>query len=565
MSTLGFVMLCHTAIHRAAEVARHYAERDCPVVIHVDRRIGRQDFEAFRASLSDLWNVRLISQYACEWGQWSLVAASQAASEILLREFASVRHIYLSSGACLPLRPVEDLREFLDARPRTDFIESVTTEDVDWTVGGLAAERFDLHFPFSWKRQRFFFDRAVELQRRLGYRRKLPEGIDPHLGSQWWCLTRQTLSAILQDPRRPEFDSYFKQVWIPDESYYQTLARRYATAIESRSLTLAKFDFQGKPHVFYDDHLDLLQRSDCFMARKIWPQANELYRTFLSAHRPVETTASPAKIDRVFALATERRTRGRAGLTMQARFPNENWENGKTAAEFTVLHGHDDLFEDFDAWLSRCLATRVHGHLFAKDRAHFADSQKVFAGGLSDVARLRDYNPRQFLRNLIWNTRGDRQVFAFGPRDRQEIVPDLLSDANARLWIVTGAWAAPLHQRNADFMDLRKEAAHLQRIETELLEQVKSVKTRAKVQILSLAEFIQKPMEHLQFMLDTLAGPQAQRLTEAPKIRDLSGLQQFVQNLKNQGMNPVMVGELPDETVPAQSLRPTGTKPYLVK
>ena len=30
----------------------------------------------------------------------------------------------------------------------------------------------------------------------------------------------------------------------------------------SRSLTLSKFDFQGKPHVFYDDHLDLLARDE---------------------------------------------------------------------------------------------------------------------------------------------------------------------------------------------------------------------------------------------------------------------------------------------------------------
>jgi hypothetical protein len=107
----------------------------------------------------------------------------------------------------------------------------------------------------------------------------LPEGITPHLGSQWWCLTRQTLTAILEDPRRPELDRYFRYVWIPDESYYQTLVRNYGRKIESRSLTLSKFDFQGKPHVFYDDHLQLLRRSDCFVARKVWPRADRLYRT----------------------------------------------------------------------------------------------------------------------------------------------------------------------------------------------------------------------------------------------------------------------------------------------
>ena len=36
--TLGFVMLCHTALDRAAQVARNWASSDCPVVIHVDKR-----------------------------------------------------------------------------------------------------------------------------------------------------------------------------------------------------------------------------------------------------------------------------------------------------------------------------------------------------------------------------------------------------------------------------------------------------------------------------------------------------------------------------------------------
>jgi hypothetical protein len=63
---------------------------------------------------------------------------------------------------------------------------------------------------------------------------------------------------------------------------YQTLARQYFSNIESRSLTLSKFDFQGKPHIFYDDHLQLLRRSDCFVARKIWHLAERLYMAFLT-------------------------------------------------------------------------------------------------------------------------------------------------------------------------------------------------------------------------------------------------------------------------------------------
>jgi hypothetical protein len=135
----------------------------------------------------------------------------------------------------------------------------------------------------------------------------------------------------------------------PGRSYFQTLARLYSTDIESRSLTLSKFDFQGKPHVFYDDHLQLLRRSDCFVARKIWPEADKLYAHFLRAGAEARPMAepNPGKIDRLFGKAVERRTRGRPGLYMQSRYPNPGWENGRTAGPYSVFEGFAELVRGF--------------------------------------------------------------------------------------------------------------------------------------------------------------------------------------------------------------------------
>jgi len=564
--SVGFVMLVHTALNRAEQVARHWATHDCPVVIHVDKKVKRADFNAFVESLSDLDNIRFSQRFSCEWGTWSLVEASQAASELLLQDFAEVRHVYLASGSCLPLRPVEELKEYLAERPMTNFIESVTTEDVPWTVGGLDEERFTLRFPFSWKRRRRLFDGYVRLQRRFKFKRKIPDGLVPHLGSQWWCLTRQTLSAILEDPDRATYDRYFSRVWIPDESYYQTLVRLYSTNIESRSLTLSKFDFQGKPHIFYDDHMQLLRRSDCFVARKIWPYAEKLYAGFLSENPALITGAepNPGKIDRIFSKAVERRTKGRSGLYMQSRFPNEGWENGLTSAPYAVFEGFAELFEDFEDWLTRMVGARVHGHLFAPARAEFAGGQSVFAGALSDSAELRDYNPRAFLTSLIWNTRGERQCFQFGPRDSQEISWDLAKDANATIAVISGAWAVPLFYSNANFSSIRKEAARLQKIEADHLNALRSFYAKARVRIWTLADFVENPMEPLQTIIDELGIRTAHRLTEAPRMVSLDGFGQFLQNLKNQGMHPHLMGDFPvSNTLKHGKDKPR--KPYLVK
>ncbi|PJI85800.1 core-2/I-Branching enzyme [Yoonia maricola] len=563
--SLGVIMLVHTGFDRAEQMVRHWAHAGCPVVVHVDSNVPVATYDAFSQSLADLVNVRFSARHRCEWGTWGLVAASQEAATLLLEDFPEVQHAFLASGTCLPLRPIAELQRYLDAHPDTDFIESATTADVPWTVGGLDRERFTLQFPFAWKKHRRLFDLFVKLQQALGYRRNIPDGIVPHMGSQWWCLTRQTLDAILRDPHRPTYDAYFRKVWIPDESYYQTLTRLHARIVESRSLTLAKFDYQGKPHIFFDDHAELLQRSKSFVARKIWHDAHLLYQTFPLPDDPLRADEEPnsGAVDRVFSQAVERRTLGRPGLYMQSRYPSSDRQTSIAAAPYAVLQGLDDVFPDFSAWLTRQTGAQVHGHLFAKDRAHFADESEVYRGGLSDNARLRDYNGKMFLTNLIWNGRDQHHCFQFGPADTQDIRWTLAKDTNASIWVVSGAWSIPLYDSGRSASEVRTEAARLQRIEDKFLRVLRSPDARARIKIMTLAQFIEAPMDVLQTIIDDIAGHRGNALKEVPKMPDLTGLPDFLQDLKNQGMHPFLTGDITvgntQQTIPA-----VRRKPYVI-
>lgn len=563
--TLGVVMLVHTGFDRAAQMIRHWTDAGCPVVVHVDSKVDAATNRDFVQGLADLDTVLFSTRHRCEWGTWGLVAASQAAATLLLDRFPDVRHVYLASGTCLPLRPVTELKSYLAARPDTDFIESATTADVPWTVGGLDKERFTLRFPFAWKKQRKLFDGFVKLQQFVGYARKIPDGITPHMGSQWWCLTRETLLAILNDPRRPVYDRYFRSVWIPDESYYQTLTRLHARKVESRSLTLAKFDYQGKPHIFFDDHLELLQRSECFVARKIWCKAEGLYAAFPRRPDPARAQAEPnsAKVDRVFALAVDRRIYGRPGLYMQSRFPTGDRASGLGAVPYTVLQGFDDIIPDLAAWLAKQTGAVVHGHLFARDRVHFADESAIYQGCLSDNARLRDYNGKMFLTNLIWNGRNTHQCFQFGPADAQDIRVILAKDANASIWVVSGAWSIPLFLSGRPATAVRAEAARLQRIEDKFIRLLRSPDTRARIKIKTLAGFLEGPMDLLQSIIDEIAGHRGHALTEVPQMADLSGLPDFLQDLKNQGMHPFLTGDIAIANG-SEPRVPPRRKPYVI-
>ena len=249
---------------------------------------------------------------------------------------------------------------------------------------------------------------------------------------------------------------------------------------------------------------------------------------------------------------------------MQSRFPNEDWENGVTAAPYSVFQGFTEIFENFEMWLGKATGSRVHGHLFSPDRVEYADGQTTLNGAIGDSAKARDYNANAFLTNLIWNTRGERQCFQFGPSDNQDVIWRMSKDPNAQISVISGAWSVPLFRSNMNFMDIRKEAARLQKIESEHLDVLRSPYAKARIRIWTMAEFIEAPMEPLQGILDEIGHTQMRRLSEVPKMVDLTGFGQFLQNLKNQGMHPYLMGDFPVALGP----EPTQTsprKPYLVR
>ncbi len=71
-------------------------------------------------------------------------------------------------------------------------------------------------------------------------------------------------------------------------------------------------------------------------------------------------------------------------------------------------------------------------------------------------------------------------------------------------------------------------------------------------------------MEPLQLIVDEMTGKTVRSLTEAPRMVDLSGFAQFLQNLKNQGMHPYLMGDFPVDPKQINS-PPKPRKPYLVR
>ena len=88
--------------------------------------------------------------------------------------------------------------------------------------------------------------------------------------------------------------------------------------------------------------------------------------------------------------------------------------------------------------------------------------------------------------------------------------------------------------------------------------------TRARYRIYTLAEFLEAPKSVLQEMIDSLAGHRAGVIDALPDMPDLTGLNLFLQDLKNQGMHPFLAGNIPDRLAPNAPAKDT-PKTYVIR
>ena len=133
---------------------------------------------------------------------------------------------------------------------------------------------------FSKQRtQKWLFNSALALQKRLGLSREIPKDLAIQVGSQWWCLRRDTVEKILAFIRRRwDLKWFFKTTWIPDKTFFQTLVRNHVPTqeIKTRNVTSLIFSVYGLPVSFYNDHYDLLHSQQSLFARRISPGATRL-------------------------------------------------------------------------------------------------------------------------------------------------------------------------------------------------------------------------------------------------------------------------------------------------
>ena len=197
MAKIAFILLCHKDPKSiVAQAERLTAMGDC-ISIHFDASARADHFELIRAALKDNPNVAFATRrIRCGWGEWSLVQATLHAVQAAVDKFPRATHFYMLSGDCMAIKSADYAHAFLDAED-VDYIESFDFFESDWIKTGMKGDRLHYRHFFNERRRKLLFYASVNLQRKLGLRREIPQDLQIMIGSQWWCLRRRTIEWIL--------------------------------------------------------------------------------------------------------------------------------------------------------------------------------------------------------------------------------------------------------------------------------------------------------------------------------------------------------------------------------
>ncbi len=423
MAQIAYILLCHKDVDSIVAQANRLTAMGDVMSIHFDARAPSSEHQRLRRELADNPNVVFpVERLKCGWGEWSLVDASLSAVRAAADAFPRATHFYLLSGDCMPIKTAEYAHEFLE-RHDADFIECFGFFESDWIKTGFKEERLVYRHWFNERKQAKLFYLSYNLQKRLGLKRKIPGDIKMMIGSQWWCLRRPTVEAILEfAANRRDVIRFFRTTWIPDETFFQTLVRHLVpeTEIECRTPTFLMFSDYGMPVSFYNDHYNLLRAQDFLFARKISSEAQELkYKLGELYAKQGETFLTSNEGESLFTFLTGQ---GRIGERFAPRF----WEKDSTIGREREL-----LIVTCKKWhVAKRLLSRIGSvsnlpaieYLFDEEATPLPD-----LGGIQATLAKRTRHRRALMRMLFEYYSSDRIMICLDPSNI-ELFRDFYSD-----------------------------------------------------------------------------------------------------------------------------------------
>jgi Core-2/I-Branching enzyme len=177
-------------------------------LIHVDKNSGPALSEDIAAFLAPYQNTEMLAGRKAQWGGYSLVDAELRGMARLLEMDGKWSHFINLSGQDFPLKSQAYIRNYLIENEGKEYIR----------ILDQAAIR-----PDTMHRVRHICFEALGRIFRTSIPRKFLKGATPYIGTQWKIVSRGFCEFVCHAPEADRFKHFYKNSFIADESFFQTV------------------------------------------------------------------------------------------------------------------------------------------------------------------------------------------------------------------------------------------------------------------------------------------------------------------------------------------------------
>ena len=287
---LAILLLCHKGPEQINMFLKALNHKDITIFIHVDRK-AHMDLTNINTE-----NVIVLPDYLRVNVQWAKISQVSATLNLLKYavEYGDYDYFWLCSGQDYPIKNVNDILTFFRNDVSKNYLNLFDSLNFNLGHCNNYDKRNQIVFK-EWMISRKFI---VRLMKRLyieftgGYDKTWPifqrkdcPDMKFFFGSQWWCLTKVTVTWMLHYlNKHSEYYEFFSTCLCPDESFFHTLVMNspYAGEQEDYLHYIDWSEGKNSPKILLSEDYGRINKSNKLMARKFDLEADDNILQILS-------------------------------------------------------------------------------------------------------------------------------------------------------------------------------------------------------------------------------------------------------------------------------------------
>lgn len=253
---------------------------------------AKSDIEAFRDAAP---HVDFIAKRTdIRWGHWSQVEATLDSMRGIADSGKEYGYVIFISGQDYPVRPLDEIAEFLERAKGKEFIGCYSSSILDKKKYRRLEKRYTKRWVFLKSKR---LSRIIN--KVLGFLPDKKHIFPFYKGSQWWNLTYASIQYLMEFVNHhPDIVKSYYHSFCPDEMFFHTIlhASPFGEKIANKNYRYTDWsEVKASPKTLTDCDFEKIISSDAWFARKIDTSKDGRLADMLDAHISAKQKCSAPK------------------------------------------------------------------------------------------------------------------------------------------------------------------------------------------------------------------------------------------------------------------------------